>query len=109
MPQELRVITDYYELMLWLIQRVEKFPRHHRHSLGVQIENRLHLILGLLLEAKYTREKRELLSRSNIELEILRFQLRLAQDLKVPSLVVLAEPPPSRAGPNQCRMAGWVW
>ena len=34
MPVELKVIQDFYDLMLYLIQRVEKFPRHHRYSLG---------------------------------------------------------------------------
>ena len=39
MRVELKVIQDFYDLMLYLIQRVEKFPRHHRYSLGITIEN----------------------------------------------------------------------
>ena len=30
MAQELKVIQDFYDFMLWLIQHTEKFPRHHR-------------------------------------------------------------------------------
>ena len=33
--QELKVIADFYDFMLWLIQRAEKFPRHHRYGLGL--------------------------------------------------------------------------
>jgi len=37
----------------------------------------------LLLRAKYSRDKTAVLNEANIELEILRFQMRLAKDLKV--------------------------
>jgi hypothetical protein len=80
---ELKVILDFYDLMLYLIQRCEKFPRHHRYSLGIAIENRLQAILALLIKAKYTQRqtKRQTLAVVNTELEVLRFQLRLAKDL----------------------------
>ena len=83
MARELKVISDFYDFTLYLIGRVEKFPRHHRYSLGTSIENRLQTILAYLLRAKYNREKIGSLTEANLELEILRFQLRLAKDLKV--------------------------
>jgi len=82
MAQELKVIQDFYDFMLWLIQHTEKFPRHHRYSLGIAIENRLQRILELLLRAKYSHEKGAYLNDANMELEVLRFQVRLATDLK---------------------------
>jgi len=82
MAEELKVIADFYYFMLWMIRHVEQFPRHHRYSLGMTIENRLQAILCLLLQAKYTKDRRTALERCNIELEILRFQVRLAKDLK---------------------------
>ena len=82
LAQELKVIADFYDLLLWVIQHTEKFPRHHRYSLGLSIENRLQAILALLLRAKYSHEKRAMLEEANLELEILRFQVRLAKDLK---------------------------
>lgn len=83
MGQELKVIADFYDFMLWTTRHTEKFPRHHRYSLGLAIENRLQKVLGLLLRAKYSREKSAILGEVNIELETLRFQLRMAKDLKV--------------------------
>ena len=82
MAQELKVIQDFYDFMLWLINHTEKFPRHHRYSLGTAIEGQLQTILELLLRAKYSREKAALLNAANMALEVLRFQMRLAKDLK---------------------------
>ena len=81
LPKELKVIADFYDFMLWLIRHAEKFPRHHRYNLGTSMENRLQTILALLLRAKYTKDKASFLTDANIELEVLRFQVRLAKDL----------------------------
>jgi len=83
MAEELKVISDFYQFMIWLVKRIEKFPRHHRYSLGSAMENRLQAILALLLKAKYRSDKASYLRDANIELEILRFQIRMAKDLKV--------------------------
>src|SRR5271170_4953526 len=82
METELKVISDFYDFMLYLVQRIETFPRHHRYSLGIAMENRLQAILALLLRAKYIHDKAAYLREANIELEVLRFQVRLASDLK---------------------------
>ena len=82
MAQELKVIQDFYDFMLWLVSHTEKFPRHHRYSLGLSMETRLQRILELLLRAKFSRRKAGYLNDANIELEVLRFQVRLAKDLK---------------------------
>jgi len=83
MAKELKVVADFYDFTLWLIHHVEKFPRHHRYSLGRDIEARLQSILALLLKAKYSKSKAGYLADANIELELLRFQLRLATDLAI--------------------------
>jgi hypothetical protein len=82
MAQELKIIADFYDFMLWMIHHTEKFPRQHRYSLGISMENRLQTILSLLLRAKYTKDKADALAEANLELEVLRFQVRLAKDLK---------------------------
>ena len=40
MAKELKVISDFYDFMLWLIRHTEKFPRHRRYSLGAAMEDR---------------------------------------------------------------------
>ena len=49
MSKELKVISDFYDFMLWTIKHTEKFPRHHRYSLRIAIENGLQTILSMLL------------------------------------------------------------
>jgi hypothetical protein len=83
MGQELKIIQDFYDLMIWTINHTSKFPRHHRHSLGVEIEKRMQDILAWLIRARYTRKRASLLDEINVELEVLRFQFRMAKDLKL--------------------------
>src|SRR5262249_23117521 len=80
-----KVISGFYDLIKYLTGRIEKFPRHHRYSLGLAMEHRLQTILALLIRAKYTGKpeaKVGLLTDANVELEVLRIQMRLGLDLK---------------------------
>lgn len=79
---ELTVITKAYDLILWSCHHTSKFPRNHRFVLGERIERNLYDVLELLIRAKYTKQRQELLEQANLVLEILRFQIRLAKDLQ---------------------------
>ena len=82
-PQvELTVITKSYDLILWSCNHTSKFPRNHRFVLGERIERNLYDLLEILIHAKYTKQRVELLETANLVLEILRFQMRLAKDLQ---------------------------
>jgi hypothetical protein len=80
--QELIVITRTYDLILWSCNHTSKFPRNHRFVLGERIERNLYTLLETLIRAKYTRNRQRLLEEANLNLEILRFQMRLAKDLQ---------------------------
>ncbi len=80
--EELIVITKAYDLILWSCHHTGKFPRNHRFVLGERIERNLYDLLEILIRAKYTRQRQELLEQANLVLEILRFQIRLAKDLQ---------------------------
>jgi hypothetical protein len=79
---ELIVITKTYDLILWSCQHTSRFPRNHRFVLGERIERKLYDLLETLIEAKYRRERAPLLEAANLQLEVLRFQMRLAKDLQ---------------------------
>jgi hypothetical protein len=85
MPQdaggELLVISKAYDLVLWSCRHIGKFPRSHRFTLGDRLEQRLYDMLEQLVRARYTRERAPLLRSVNLDLELLRFQFRLAKDL----------------------------
>ena len=83
---DMLVITKFYDLVIWSCNHVAKFPRSHRFTLGDRLELRIYSVLELLLRAKYTRERLDILHDVNMELELLRFQFRIAKDLKCLSL-----------------------
>ena len=80
------VITKLYDLILWLMQQIPKFPRSHRFVLGDRIERGVLDVLDLLIEAAYTRHKADLLKRANLQLEQVRYLIRLSKDLELLSL-----------------------
>jgi hypothetical protein len=84
--QELPIIRAYYDFVLWLSPKIAKFPRDRRFVLGERIERQLYAILEDLIRAKYRKDRKSILEQVNLGLEILRFQLRLAKDLRCLSL-----------------------
>lgn len=85
MSAELAVIDAAYELLRELYERSNRFPRTWRYSLGSDVIRRANMILGELLTCKYTSDvsrKHDGLSWINVELERLRFQIRLAYDVR---------------------------
>jgi len=82
MGNEIPAVTKLYDIILWLVPQVEKFPRDYKFTLGDRIINNLLDSLETLLEAAYSREKQPLLKRLNLQLEKLRYLIRLSKDLK---------------------------
>jgi hypothetical protein len=64
--EELVVITKTYDLILWSCYHTSRFPRNHRFVLGESIERNLYDLLETLIQAKYTRQKREILEQANL-------------------------------------------
>ena len=79
---ELHIINKAYELLIWTANHVAKFPRSHKFTLGDRLQIRMHEVLETLIMAKYRRDRLELLQQVNLQLELLRFQFRAANDLK---------------------------
>src|SRR5262249_26933692 len=80
--QELAVIRKTYDLVRGSCGHTRKFPRSHPFVLGERIERRLYELLETLIQARYTRDRQALLRQANLSLEVLRFQMRLAHDLR---------------------------
>jgi hypothetical protein len=76
------VIQKTYDLVKWSAAHTAKFPRSHRFGLGERIERRLYDLPETLIQARYTRERHDILCRANLSLEVLRYQMRLAHDLQ---------------------------
>jgi hypothetical protein len=54
---ELVVIDKAYHLLIWCSERIAKFPRSHRFTVGQRLEGRMAQVLEGLLRAKYSRER----------------------------------------------------
>jgi len=71
-----------YQLLLWLVPTLDKFPRSQKFLLGDRLQSQALGVLDSLIAATYSRERAGHLRAANLELEKLRFGIRLAKDLR---------------------------
>lgn len=55
MPKEVDAITKLYDFLLWIILKLEKFPRSQKFLIADRIETVLLDFLDLLIEAAYSK------------------------------------------------------
>jgi hypothetical protein len=77
------VVGKAYELVLWLLPKVEKFPRGFRFTVGDRIAGVGIDLLLVLVEAAYSAEKAELVAVASRRANGLRYLFRLAKDLRL--------------------------
>ncbi len=73
------------EVLLWLFQKVNSFPKKQRFVLGQRIENTGLEILKLIIQAnneKNIAKKMQSLKEINTQLEVLRSLLQISHELK---------------------------
>lgn len=82
------VITHTYDLLLYVVPQLSKFPRDQKFLLGDRIQTQLMEVLEGLLEAYYLPkgQKKQVLQRVNLRLEKIRYLLRLSKDLQCLSI-----------------------
>lgn len=81
--EEITILPKVYDLILWLSHKINKFPKTYKYSLGERINSTLFSIIEDIVEAKFTSKKKEyFLRKANINLEKLRFMIRLSKDLQ---------------------------
>ena len=81
-----QAVQAAHELLLWLIPKIDQFPRVRRFTLGERLESLLLEVLELSVEAAFTRNKRAALQRANLRLETAKHVWRLALELRVVAL-----------------------
>ena len=77
------VVGKAYDLTLWLIQKVEHFPKSYRFSVGDRIVNDGLDLLLTLVKCAYSADKLKLLEAASSATNSLRYLLRLAKDLRL--------------------------
>ncbi len=84
--KEVTALTRTYDLILWIIPILQKFPKGQKYLLGDRIESLLLDILELLIQAVYTKNKIGFLKEANLKIETLRYMVRLVKDLRYLSI-----------------------
>lgn len=80
--ENLILFKKAYELIVWFYPLVTRFPKHQRFVLGQQILNSQIHFIEALVEANSSSSKLHILKRANLELEKIRFLVRLSKDLR---------------------------
>jgi hypothetical protein len=82
------IFPKTYDLIAWLLPHTQKFPKSQRFVLAKRVEDAALNFQALIIKArKVTGERRaEALVLADVELETLRLNLRLCQELKLLSL-----------------------
>ena len=101
------IFERFYEFVLFLIQKTARFPKNQRYLLGEKIESLSFSVLENLLEALYSKDKLSLLLQANIQLEKLRYFLRLSKDLKILEMKAY-ENLTSKLHEIGIRLGGWI-
>jgi hypothetical protein len=83
---EAPIFPKTYDLLLWLVPATLKYPREHRYALALRTQQAAFDFNELIVMARKTRSRRDLLIEADAKLEQLRLYLRLAHDLKLLTL-----------------------
>ena len=84
MKDELPIIQKSYDMILWLIPKIDQFPRKQKFLLGERIERTALDFLGLLQKAKYeTKRKKSVLMEAHVIFEQFKTLVRLSVNLKL--------------------------
>ena len=82
--KESPIFIKCYELMVWVMQHTQKFPRSQRFLMAQRMEQAcLDLYQQLNRAAKVKNQQRGALEQADLELANLRFYNRLCKDLKL--------------------------
>jgi len=81
--KELIIFKKTYDFSKWLFQHTGKFPRSHRFSIAVKMENSMLDFLRMIQVANHRSSKLPLLKSADEELLSIRIFFRLSHDLKI--------------------------
>lgn len=78
---EAPIFPKTYDLLRWLVPATLKYPREHRYALALRTQQAAFDFNELIVQARKTRSRRDLLLQADAKLEQVRLYLRLAHDL----------------------------
>ena len=73
----------YYDVLGWILDRVERFPKSQRFVFGQRLANHAVDVLELIVTALYSRARAQALGEANLKLQTVRILLRLCRDRRL--------------------------
>jgi len=75
-------LPKIYDLIVWFSPKITLFPKKYKYTLGDRLTSSMLSILEGIIEARYSKKKEHFLRHCNLEIEKLRFLIRLSRDLQ---------------------------
>ncbi|MEA2103028.1 MAG: diversity-generating retroelement protein Avd [Candidatus Cloacimonadota bacterium] len=84
---EVKILPALYDLIVWFSPKLSNYPKKYKYTLGDRILSIKLDILENIIDAKYSGKKKSyFLRKANLQLEKLRFLIRLSKDLQCISI-----------------------
>lgn len=80
MAENFKILQKTYDMILYGNCCLKQFPRSEKYALAADIKKSMYKLLRLLIETNKKYYKKTTLKQIDVELEILRFYIRLAAD-----------------------------
>ena len=72
----------WYDFSKWLLNKTEKFPKKVRFTFSNRINNMTLDVIEGIIEARYSKKKKDVLRRIDLNMEKLQILLRMCRDLE---------------------------
>lgn len=76
--EDYNIFVRYYKFFKYMLDKIDKFPRVSKFTIGDRITNLLCDIQENIIEAIYTKNRYDILKNTNLKLEKLRIYIRIS-------------------------------
>ena len=77
------IFVKTHDLLVWLLQRTAQFPKNERFRMARRVEESAFAFYDLLMRAVRVRNTERVLWQADLELDRLRFNVRICQEMKL--------------------------
>ncbi len=81
MASNFPILTKIFDLQIWLMPQIPNFPRIHRYTLGIRLENELFELRNFCIKAINKINTETEIKNASATLDGFRMSLRLAKEL----------------------------
>ena len=79
--KEMPIFVKWFEFLKWLFPITAKFPQRSRFTFANRIDNIALDVMENIIEARYTKNRNDILKEANLRIEKMRILMRLCKEL----------------------------